>query len=381
MALVVAAAGPAFGHASFPASATFDFKPNSDGGTGASGSTPPYPANASRTLVARVPFEQTDPFNGAADTTVDVKVTIPAGWTNAACGAAKKNKNDASTTNTNQPGSAVAGWNCAVESAVLHWSGPQVVAPATEADSAEWFEFTVTTPSPAVQTTYDGTNGTEGFIIVQRYASSTEERWIPNAAVSGGGIVASGLVRTVAAGTAATTTTTAATTTTTVAGATTTTTTTGATTTTVAGATTTTVSGATTTTVAGATTTTRATTTTVAGATTTTTRVIDNTCAGATVVGTDGDDILTGTSGDDVIDGRGGSDVIDGLGGADTICGGPDKDLILGGRGNDRLFGQAGHDRILGGSGADRIDGGSGYDACAGGPGRDRIVDCEFSKN
>lgn len=357
--LVMAAAGPAFAHSSFPSASTFSFKPNTEGGTGVTGSTPPYPPNVTRTLYVRVEQEQAEPFNGAADTTVDFKMTVPAGWTSAACGSAKTNKNDATTSNTNQPGTVVAGWACTLETAgansVVRWKGPQVVPPATEVDSAQWFEFSVTTPSPAVQTTYNGTGGTEGFIGDQVYASGAAVRWIPNGAVSGGGIVATGLVRTVAAGTAATTTTA------------------GATTTTVAGATTTTVAGATTTTVAGATTTTLAgaTTTTLAGAT-------DNQCVGATLVGTDGDDILTGTPGKDVIDGRGGSDVISGLGGNDTICGGADKDVIDGGRGNDRIFGQAGHDTILGGAGADRIDGGSGYDACFGGPGRDRAVDCEF---
>ncbi|MGH3849174.1 MAG: hypothetical protein ACRDRT_05645, partial [Pseudonocardiaceae bacterium] len=114
-ALVLGAAAPALAHASFPGSPTFGFMPNTEGGTGATGSTPPYPPNVTRTLYARVPGERADPFNGAPNSTIDVKVTIPAGWTNAACGAAKANKNDATTNNTNQPGTLVAGWTCAAE--------------------------------------------------------------------------------------------------------------------------------------------------------------------------------------------------------------------------------------------------------------------------
>ncbi len=217
--LVLAVAAPAFGHASFGAAASFGFSPNTAGGTGAVGSTPPYGANTTPTLYLRVPFEQTDLFNGSDDTTVDVKAIIPAGWTNATCGAAKTNKNDATTNNTNQPNAVVGTWTCAVETAaghtVLHWTGPQVVAPATALDSAQWFQFTVTTPSPAVQTTYNGINGTEGFIVEQTYASGELVRWIPDAAVTGGGVVAGGLARTVAAGAPVTTTTTTSTTTTT----------------------------------------------------------------------------------------------------------------------------------------------------------------------
>ena len=41
----------------------------------------------------------------------------------------------------------------------------------------------------------------------------------------------------------------------------------------------------------------------------------------ATVVGTEGDDVLRGTVGADVIVGLGGDDTIDGLGGNDLICG------------------------------------------------------------
>ena len=67
------------------------------------------------------------------------------------------------------------------------------------------FHLQVTTPAPAAKTTYNGTNGTEGFIVDQRYASGERSHWIPNAAFRGHPpagsevIVSSGLARTVAA--------------------------------------------------------------------------------------------------------------------------------------------------------------------------------------
>jgi Ca2+-binding RTX toxin-like protein len=41
----------------------------------------------------------------------------------------------------------------------------------------------------------------------------------------------------------------------------------------------------------------------------------------ATILGTDGDDVIDGTAGNDVIVGFDGDDVINGLEGDDTICG------------------------------------------------------------
>jgi hypothetical protein len=208
---ILATAVPAFGHASFPGYSAFGFAPNTSGGTGLPGSTPPYAANTEVTIHTRVPFEQTEPHNGSDDTTVDVEVIVPDGWTGAECGAARKQINDDTTNFTNQPGDAVAGWTCAITSEddheVLHWSGPQVVSPATAADSAQFFTFSVTTPSPVEQTTYNGAagSGTEGFIVDQEYASGEIKYWIPHADFPGSppigaeSVVAGGLARTVAA--------------------------------------------------------------------------------------------------------------------------------------------------------------------------------------
>lgn len=80
-------------------------------------------------------------------------------------------------------------------------------------------------------------------------------------------------------------------------------------------------------------------------------------CAGvpATIVGTDGRDVLRGTHGDDVIVGLGGRDTLIGLGGDDIICGGDGDDVIVGGLGDDTLHGGAGDDVIIGGRGTNTI--------------------------
>lgn len=90
----------------------------------------------------------------------------------------------------------------------------------------------------------------------------------------------------------------------------------------------------------------------------------------ATIVGTDGFDVLVGTEGADVIAGLGAKDVIRGLGGNDRICGGSGGDELFGGEGNDRLAGQGNPtpdgepafpsgDLLGGGKGDDVLYGGS----------------------
>jgi Ca2+-binding RTX toxin-like protein len=91
----------------------------------------------------------------------------------------------------------------------------------------------------------------------------------------------------------------------------------------------------------------------------------------ATIVGTNGPDVLIGTPGPDVIWGGAGSDVIYGLGGNDIICGGAGDDVIHGGAGNDRIFGGAGDDLIYGEAGNDILNGGSGSNIIYGGRGDD----------
>jgi Ca2+-binding RTX toxin-like protein len=104
----------------------------------------------------------------------------------------------------------------------------------------------------------------------------------------------------------------------------------------------------------------------------------------ATIVGTDGDDVLRGTPQSDVIWAGPGNDVIYGGLGNDVVCGGPGDDLIHGGRGNDtldggpgtdRVFGDLGDDKVLGGPGdRDEVSGGLGIDTVSGGPGNEDVV-------
>ena len=119
-------------------------------------------------------------------------------------------------------------------------------------------------------------------------------------------------------------------------------------------------------------------------------------CAGkaASIVGTEGSDMLVGTNGKDVIVALGGNDTIDGLGGNDLVCGlggndvirvrgghdrvraGGGDDRLRGGDGPDGLRGGSGRDRLDGGRGGDSLDGGTGHDKCFGGPGSDHKHSC-----
>jgi Ca2+-binding RTX toxin-like protein len=86
----------------------------------------------------------------------------------------------------------------------------------------------------------------------------------------------------------------------------------------------------------------------------------------ATIVGTDGDDVLIGTLGPDVIVGLNGNDLLRGVGGDDLLCGNDGADRLRGGPGNDRLFGQEDGDEssekygdvLIGAAGDDLLDGG-----------------------
>ncbi|MFP7671906.1 hypothetical protein ACG74X_00980 [Marivita sp. S0852] len=88
---------------------------------------------------------------------------------------------------------------------------------------------------------------------------------------------------------------------------------------------------------------------------------------GATLTGSDGDDLIFGTSGDDLIYALGGDDIIFGLGGNDTIIGGEGHDVLFGNDGHDHLDGMAGRDTVFGGAGNDVLMGGPGNDYLSGG--------------
>jgi Ca2+-binding RTX toxin-like protein len=103
------------------------------------------------------------------------------------------------------------------------------------------------------------------------------------------------------------------------------------------------------------------------------------TCFGvpATIVGTDGPDMLTGE--DDV------SDVIYGGGGDDNLSGGPydigeaAPDLVCGGEGADFIRGDSGDDRLNGGDGNDSVRGLNGSDVVQGNAGNDVVRDESFA--
>ena len=165
----------------------------------------PYPAGSRPTLNMFVEFEQDGViFHGAVNTTVDVAVTLPTGWTSPACGAAS------TTTGNQQVGTTVPGWSCVLETTadghqVLHWSGPQVSPTQTDADSVQYVTFQATMPSPATLTSYGAIGGPEGIHVKQVYADGTTALFTPPNDPQPGAEVAEGLVRTVAAGTPTTT--------------------------------------------------------------------------------------------------------------------------------------------------------------------------------
>ncbi|MGH3771572.1 MAG: hypothetical protein ACRDRW_09285 [Pseudonocardiaceae bacterium] len=197
IATAAAVAVPALAHPSFPSGGP-GFAPNPAGGTGAGTQPPPYAPGSTNTLNLRVPFERDGVvFHGAVNTTVDIKAIVPSGWTAPACGAAS------TSVGASQVGTPVPGWACALETAldghkVLHWSGPQASPTQTAADSAQFFTFTVTVPSPANQTSYGANGGPEGFFVTQVYADGDTSIYKSPNDPRPASDVAAGLVRTVA---------------------------------------------------------------------------------------------------------------------------------------------------------------------------------------
>lgn len=201
VATVIILAVPAWAHPVF--SNDEPGFPNPMGGTGGPGQTPPYPAGARPTLNMFLPFEQDGVvFHGAENTTVDVRVTVPAAWANPVCGPARTSP----AVGYRQMGTVVTGWSCVVETVsghqVLHWTGPQVSPAQTHDDSAQFFAFQATMPSPATITSYGALGGPEGIHVKQVYANGATSLWTPPNDPPAGE-TAPGIVRTVAAATAA----------------------------------------------------------------------------------------------------------------------------------------------------------------------------------
>ena len=92
------------------------------------------------------------------------------------------------------------------------------------------------------------------------------------------------------------------------------------------------------------------------------------------LLGGDGNDVLTGGSGADVLLGQQGDNILRGMGGSDQLVGGDGNDVLDGGTGDDLLEGAEGNDVLIGGDGGDRITGGQGDDFLIGGAGNDIFV-------
>ena len=101
-----------------------------------------------------------------------------------------------------------------------------------------------------------------------------------------------------------------------------------------------------------------------------------------TLLGGEGDDVLSGGDGGDTILGLDGRDRITSGGGNDRVSAGADRDyvdggfgdnILSGGLGDDTVYGLDGNDAISGGEGQDYLEGGKGNDTVLGGSGNDII--------
>lgn len=93
-----------------------------------------------------------------------------------------------------------------------------------------------------------------------------------------------------------------------------------------------------------------------------------------TILGSDGDDVVSGGAGDDTILGNTGRDRVTGGAGDDRASGGSDRDYLDGQDGDDRLRGGSGDDTVYGLGGDDTLTGGSGKDYLEAGTGDDSIA-------
>ena len=67
----------------------------------------------------------------------------------------------------------------------------------------------------------------------------------------------------------------------------------------------------------------------------------------ASLIGTEGRDVIDGTKWAEVIRGLGGGDTLNGRGGKDTVRGGDGVDEVSGGSGADEAYGNAGDDYLI----------------------------------
>jgi Ca2+-binding RTX toxin-like protein len=79
-----------------------------------------------------------------------------------------------------------------------------------------------------------------------------------------------------------------------------------------------------------------------------------------TLLGGQGNDVITGGAGNDILSGDLGNDTVSGGGGSDSIAGQAGDDSLVGSAGADTIDSGAGNDTLHGGGGADSLFGGSG---------------------
>jgi Ca2+-binding RTX toxin-like protein len=96
----------------------------------------------------------------------------------------------------------------------------------------------------------------------------------------------------------------------------------------------------------------------------------------ATIVGTNGSEVIVGTPKRDVIVALGGADTVRGGKGGDLICAGTGDDTVQGGRGVELIFGGAGNDALYGNRGGfNQVVPGAGDDFVDAGPaGGDEVI-------
>ena len=144
-AMVALWEAPALAHATFPGAQ------NPLGSAAA-----PYPGDSAQYVVLRVPEERAGP---PKLDNVNVKVEVPAGWSNPAC-------QDALTAAGSVPGPVAGGWSCMVDAGsptVIHWTRA-----ASASGIGVYFPFFVSTPAAAA---------TYAFVVHQTYSNGEVVDW------------------------------------------------------------------------------------------------------------------------------------------------------------------------------------------------------------
>jgi hypothetical protein len=99
----------------------------------------------------------------------------------------------------------------------------------------------------------------------------------------------------------------------------------------------------------------------------------------STLLGGQGEDVLTGSIKDDLLFGGSEADDLDGQNGQDNLNGGIGSDTLNGGKGDDLVVGDLNDDLVVGGDGNDIVDGGEGNDIFYDTQGNDNLTAGEGS--